>query len=88
MARKQKFQHQSLETPDTIAQYLKAIQEGFEKGEITFQADGGTIHLNPQKLVTFYVSASEKTDRVKIKMEISWNPQSEKDLLSRSLQIE
>lgn len=66
------FQHESLQDNRTIVAYLRALQEGFEKGTLTLGDQDGEIVLSPDGLVRFELEANRKRNRVRMTMKFEW----------------
>ena len=51
MADRDDFKHESLQDTESVARYLQALIEGFEKGRLEFTSDDQTLALEPQGLL-------------------------------------
>ncbi len=72
MAKEEQFQHESLQDSKTIAKYLQALIDGFEKGEISLNSDQGNIRLIPNDLMELTIKAKKKGDKSKLSLKVSW----------------
>ena len=79
MVAKKRFEHNSVQDVKSITDYLKALIEGFEKGEMEFIHGDEEIKVFPQGLLLFALEASAKGDRRKIKLKIRWRESEERD---------
>jgi amphi-Trp domain-containing protein len=68
------FEYESLEDPQSIQRYLKALAEGFANGTITFSDRRGEVALEPKGLIEFEVRVSKKRDRSRLSLNLSWRP--------------
>jgi amphi-Trp domain-containing protein len=66
------FQHRSVQDASTLAAYLNALIEGFEKGNLRFSDRDGQIALVPRGLIDFGIEATRKRDRAHLRLEFSW----------------
>lgn len=80
------FEYDSYQDNDSILQYLKALQEGFENKRLVFSSDNREIVLTPEDIVRFSVKAIQKQDKSKIEIKISWKTQESKH--DKSMTIE
>lgn len=72
---KAEFQHEALQSPDTLGQYLAALQEGFASGALSFTNERGEITLKPSGLVRFEIDASMKRGRARLTLRFEWKEQ-------------
>ena len=66
------FKHDSVQDRESIARYLRALLDGFEKGHISLGAEGQTLELTPQGLLEFEVRAKRKGGRSKVALKFTW----------------
>lgn len=69
-----KFEHISLQDRAAIAEQLSALAEGFSKGSLTFTNKDSDMQLTPGGLIRFRVKASNKQERVRLSIRMSWAP--------------
>ncbi|WP_320172359.1 amphi-Trp domain-containing protein [Maridesulfovibrio sp.] len=74
-----KFVFDSLQDAETIRQFLSALVDGFESGNINLSTNGDEIELQPKGLLNFSVKAKKKSDMNKITIKISWKESGEWD---------
>ncbi len=67
-----RFSYESLQDAKSIARYLQALIEGFEKGTITLQSDQGQLVLYPNEMLTLAIRAKKKNEKTKLTLKISW----------------
>ncbi|MCA9727780.1 MAG: amphi-Trp domain-containing protein [Candidatus Eisenbacteria bacterium] len=67
------FFHESLQDSQSIADYLKALTDGFAQGTFNVTDKRGEIVLRPGGLVRFQIEASRKRDRVKMTIRLDWS---------------
>jgi amphi-Trp domain-containing protein len=82
MKQNQNFRHESLQTTDSIKDFLKALTNGIAKGKVVLEDDTGTMTLEPEGLLNFKLSAKQDDDRNAITLKISW--QGEQALCEKS----
>lgn len=70
-----KFEHVSLQDRMAIAEQLSALAEGFAKGSLTFTNRDSDMKLAPGGLIRFRVKASNKQERVRLSIRMSWAPE-------------
>ncbi|MEW5721581.1 MAG: amphi-Trp domain-containing protein [Thermodesulfobacteriota bacterium] len=68
-----RFKHESLEDSETIIKYLKALQEGFEKGALLFSSDERRLILKPQGLINLDFEAKRKSGEIKVTIKFRWS---------------
>lgn len=81
------FKHESMQDAQTIAQYLKALEEGFAKGEIVFETKGKAFALHPKGLLRFDVEAKKKSDRCKVIIKLTWKDEPDQPVADEPLAI-
>lgn len=72
MGDKKEFRHESLQDPQSVAQYLGAIQRGLASGKLSLRDSGGEIHLEPGELIRLAVKASRRRDEVGLTLRLRW----------------
>lgn len=68
----EQFEHESLQSNQSIGAYLKALTEGFEKGRITLNSEDKQIELYPNNLLKFTIKVRKKNDETKLSIKIVW----------------
>jgi len=71
-AKEGKFSYESVQDVPTLVEYLKALTEGFEKGEIRFARKDLDLALSPKGLIGFAVDAKAKDGRMKLALKFAW----------------
>ena len=71
-AKEGKFSYESVQDVPTLVEYLKALTEGFEKGEIHFARKDLDMVLAPKGLIGFAVDAKAKDGRMKLALKFAW----------------
>lgn len=66
------FEHESLQNPQSIGAYLRAIVEGFERGYIELRDDVGRLVLHPNGLLGLELRAKRTGNRATLELELSW----------------
>ncbi len=84
--RDRQFQHESLQDSRALAEYLKALIQGFESGTLRLRDPEGEIELEPRGLVSFEVRATQKRGRSKLHLRFSWKEDSPR--VAGTLEIE
>lgn len=70
------FKHESLQDPQSIAKYLRALIEGLESGELSFSDDKEKLKLQPQGLLELELRARRKGGRGKLQLKLAWRESS------------
>jgi len=81
------FEHESLQDPESIVEYLEALGLGFRAGRLLFAAGKQELVLKPPRLVNFAVKAKQKDDGVKLTLKITWKDKDSKDKGHQPLRI-
>lgn len=68
----EEFEHESLQDPKSIAEYLGAVTAGLEAGQLTLSDDHGQLELRPRGLLGLLLRARRQGSRVKLRVELSW----------------
>ncbi len=66
------FEHESLQDPESIVEYLEALGTGFRAGRLLFTAGKQELVLKTPRLMNFHIKAKQKEDGVKLSLKISW----------------
>lgn len=72
MAKKESFEHESIQDPETIQKYFQALIDGFENGRIVFTSSNRQVVLIPGELIGLEIKAKKKGDKNKISLKLSW----------------
>jgi amphi-Trp domain-containing protein len=70
--KKNEFRHESLQDPESIIKYISALKEGFESGELTFDAHDRRIVFSPTGLIKLDVHARRKSNKNKLTVRMVW----------------
>ena len=79
MTEEDRFNCESLQDTETMANYLQSLIDGFEKGEIALKSDDGEFVLHPGDMIDFTVKAKKKKNKSKLTLKISWKDSSSAD---------
>jgi len=71
-AREGKFSFESVQDVQTLVDYLKALTDGFEKGQMRFSRNDLDMVLSPMGLIGFAVEAKAKDGRMKLALKFAW----------------
>ncbi len=66
------FQHQSIQDPGSIVEYLEALASGFRSGRLLFCSGKKELILKPHGLLKFAVKAKNKDASTKVTLTVSW----------------
>ena len=66
------FEHESLQDPKSIGDYLRAIVQGLESGHLDLSDDGGHLVLHPSGLLGLELRAKRRGNRAQLAIELSW----------------
>lgn len=77
MADNDEFKHDSVQDRESIARYLRALLEGFERGHLELGTDAQTLTLDPEGLLELEVRAKRKGGRCKLSLKVSWREDGE-----------
>ncbi len=72
MAKKEEFQHESIQDNHTVSQYLQALIDGLESGTIVLNSEDKQIIFHPGDLMEMVIKAKKKGDKNKISLKFSW----------------
>ncbi|GBC59630.1 amphi-Trp domain-containing protein [Desulfonema ishimotonii] len=72
MAKKEEFEHESIQDNRSISNYLQALIDGFESGKITFNSEGQQINLYPNDMLELSIRAKKKGGKNKIAIRLFW----------------
>lgn len=72
MAKKEAFEHESIQDSQTIKKYFQALIDGFENKRIVFTSSARQIVLNPGELIELEIKAKKKGDKNKVSLKMSW----------------
>lgn len=72
MGKKRAFEHESLQDRESIVAYLEAVTEGLRQGKLTLSDGSAVLDLEPSGLLTLSVRASQKRNRSRLDLRVSW----------------
>ena len=72
MGKKRAFEHESLQDRESIVAYLEAVTEGLRQGKLTLSDGEVELELEPKALLTLSVRASQKRNRSRLDLRVSW----------------
>lgn len=72
MAGTQEFEYESVQTRESVQEFLKSLVEGFENSRISLKSDQEEILLTPQELLNFSIKAKRKGLKNKLSFKIEW----------------
>lgn len=87
MAQDQQFEHESLQTPESIGRYLSALVEGFENGRISMSSEENEMALIPDQLLKFSVKARKKGAKNKLSIKVQWKERKLKSVQESDIKI-
>lgn len=88
VTKKRVFDHDSLQDMSSVIEYLATLTDGFRTGQLSVTGPEGEIVLRPQGLVRMELRASQRDDRDRLTLRLTWKPTLKDDEPSRSrLQI-
>lgn len=72
MSEKRDFSYESLQDPESIGQYLRALADGIAAGHLTLKRDGNEIVLEPRGLLRCRIVGKRKRQRAQLVFKVSW----------------
>ena len=72
MEDEQEFSFDSVQTCQSVVRYLKALVEGFERGELRLVAGTEELTLSPDGLLELEVRGKKRGGRAKLSFRLSW----------------
>ena len=72
MTKNDTFDHESIQDIKSIAKYLNALIEGFEKNKLVFQSEETMLEMFPHDLLQFRIKAQKKLGKNKINIKVTW----------------
>ncbi len=87
MSEDKQFKHESVQDCATVLKYLKALIEGFERGQLTLASGNQTLCLEPKGLLTLTVEAKRKGDRSKLAIKCVWKHEEVEEPVEEVLSI-
>jgi amphi-Trp domain-containing protein len=75
MSRKKEFEHESFQDAESICAYLETIIAGVRSGELKVADGSEELCLRPHGLMRFEVRATERPDRTRLSLRMSWKPE-------------
>ncbi|MCA9783971.1 MAG: amphi-Trp domain-containing protein [Calditrichaeota bacterium] len=76
MEKGREFEHRSLQDGNSIGGYLRALADGFERGELTFKGNGSSLTLNPGSLLEFTLRVESVGDHRRLVLTTEWSERS------------
>ncbi len=67
-----RFRYESLQDKKSLAEYLRALADGFESGHIAFTRKDLELVMTPLGLVEFIVEAKNRDGRMKLNLKFGW----------------
>lgn len=87
MGKKREFDHESFQDSTAVCAYLETIISGIRSGELKLAEGEEELSLKPCGLMRFEVKATERSDRNKLTLRLSWSTDQEPPPGSDSLSI-
>ncbi|MFP4392699.1 MAG: amphi-Trp domain-containing protein [Desulfohalobiaceae bacterium] len=87
MSKEGRFFHESLQDCLSIKQFVQALQDGLEKGEIQLATNKENLTLHPPRIVKFSVKAKKKANNTKLQIKLTWEDGESELAESSSLSI-
>jgi len=69
---KERFEFARIASPDEIAEYLTALAEGLQRGEVGLESGDRSLRLVPSSNVKIGLKVKQKEAKGKIALEIGW----------------
>ena len=79
MAKKKEFEHESYQDGQSVCEYLETIIAGIREGRLQVADGNEELELRPNGLMRFEVRATERSDRSRLSLRLSWKPGREKE---------
>lgn len=79
VSKKKTFEHDSFQDLNTIVRYLNAITDGVKDGKLDLRGRDCEISLQPRGLVRLELRASERPDRARLDIRLTWKPNNDED---------
>jgi amphi-Trp domain-containing protein len=73
------FKFDSMQDCQSIGAYLQSLCEGFSQRQLVLRSEQNEFIVKPHGLLKFEIKAKKKSDRVRVKIEISWKDGDEID---------
>ena len=67
------FSHESLQDAASIAAYLTALNEGFEKGQISLSEGDETLLLEPTGTLDMTIKATRSSGKCELVLTVAWS---------------
>jgi amphi-Trp domain-containing protein len=77
VSKKREFEHESFQDSEAICTYLETIIAGIRSGELKVSDGNEELALRPRGLMRFEVKATERPDRTRLSLRMSWKPEEE-----------
>jgi amphi-Trp domain-containing protein len=69
--------HEALQERSKIAQYLRAVADGLDRGQLKLTSGDSTLELRAPTLCNFELRAKEERSRVKLRVRLTWRKKDE-----------
>ena len=80
MAKKKEFEHESYQDVESVTAYLETIIAGLRGGQLQVADGSEEIVLQPTGLMRFEVRVTEKSDRSRMTLRLTWKPGSDRSV--------
>ncbi|HEO66223.1 MAG TPA: amphi-Trp domain-containing protein [Spirochaetes bacterium] len=81
------LKHESIENCESAVQYLKAIGEGFEKGQLVLGNGKDQFLLEPSDRLKMKVKVKRKNGKVKVSVKFIWNEEADIKVFNNDFQL-
>ena len=81
------FTHESLQDAESIATYLKALQDGFARGRIELTEGDATLIMEPSGHLDMTIRANKESGKCQVALTVSWSAASAEDANAAPLTI-
>ncbi|WP_027184519.1 amphi-Trp domain-containing protein [Desulfovibrio inopinatus] len=82
MSKGDRFKYESLQDRKNMAEYLRALADGFDSGHIVFTRKDAELIMSPLGLVEFVVEAKNREGRMKLNLKFGWREGTEEEPLT------
>jgi len=82
------FTHESLQDAESIAAYLKALQDGFAKGRIELTEGEATLVMEPSGPLDMTIRANKENGKCNVALTVTWSVASAQDTSATPLTID
>lgn len=81
------FLHESLQDQQSIADFLDAIRDGIQRGELSLTDDNGKMKMTPSGLLDLRIKSFRDQGHNKLTLSISWSEPATKTKKDKTLEI-